>query len=415
MTKKFMHNYDIAVIGGGPAGMMAAGTAAAYGKSVCLLEKNRLLGRKLRITGKGRCNITNNCDTETLMQSIPTNGRFLYSAFHQLSPADVMDFFEGRGLALKTERGSRVFPVSDKAADVAQALADYCREGSVRFLQTEAQRLLLENGRCTGVLCRDGEEIAAQSVILATGGLSYPLTGSTGDGYRFAREAGHTVTPLLPSLVPLVIQEDWCRELQGLALRNVTLTVTDKHTGRQVFEELGELLFTHFGVSGPLVLSASAHLRPMEAGRYLLAVDLKPGLDDKQLDNRLLRDFTQYHNRDFANALGDLLPRTLIPVAVKLSGIPAEKKVNQLSREERRAFAGLIKGLPMTAAGFRPVDEAIITSGGVAVAEVNPKTMESKRCPGLYFAGELLDVDGYTGGFNLQIAFSTGYLAGFYA
>ncbi len=407
-----MSHYDIAVIGGGPAGMMAAGTAAACGKSVCLLEKNQLLGRKLRITGKGRCNITNNCGAETLMRNIPTNGKFLYSAFHQFSPADVMDFFERRGLPLKTERGNRVFPVSDRAADVAEALAAYCREGRVRFLQKEACRLLLENGRCTGVICKGGETLSARSVILATGGLSYPLTGSTGDGYRFAREAGHTVTPLLPSLVPLTVREGWCRELQGLSLKNVTLTVTDRRTGRHLFEELGEMLFTHFGVSGPLVLSASAHLRPMEAGRYLLAVDLKPGLDEKQLDSRLLRDFAQYHNRDFANALGGLLPRTLIPVVVALSEIPPEKKVNQLSREERRTLAGLLKGLPMTVTGFRPVDEAIVTSGGVAVAEINPKTMESKRCPGLYFAGELLDVDGYTGGFNLQIAFSTGYLAG---
>ena len=392
--------------------MMAAGTAAANGKSVCLLEKNQLPGRKLRITGKGRCNITNNCELETLIRNIPTNGRFLYSAFHQLSPADVMDFFESRGVPLKTERGSRVFPVSDRAADVAEALAAYCREGGVRFLQKEAQRLLLDDGRCAGVICRDRAQIAARSVILATGGLSYPLTGSTGDGYRFAREAGHTIAPPLPSLVPLTVKENWCRELQGLALKNVTLTVTDRQSDKRLFEELGEMLFTHFGVSGPLILSASAHLRPMEAERYLLSVDLKPGLDEKQLDNRLLRDFAQYRNRDFANALDLLLPRTLIPVAVKLSGIPPQKKVNQLSREERLTLISLLKGLTMTVTGFRPVEEAIVTSGGVTVSEVNPKTMESKRCPGLYFAGELLDVDGYTGGFNLQIAFSTGYRAG---
>ena len=262
------------------------------------------------------------------------------------------------------------------------------------------------------MICRDRAQIAARSVILATGGLSYPLTGSTGDGYRFAREAGHTIAPPLPSLVPLTVKENWCRELQGLALKNVTLTVTDRQSDKRLFEELGEMLFTHFGVSGPLILSASAHLRPMEAERYLLSVDLKPGLDEKQLDNRLLRDFAQYRNRDFANALDLLLPRTLIPVAVKLSGIPPQKKVNQLSREERLTLISLLKGLTMTVTGFRPVEEAIVTSGGVTVSEVNPKTMESKRCPGLYFAGELLDVDGYTGGFNLQIAFSTGYLAG---
>ncbi len=407
-----MSHYDVIVVGGGPAGMMAAGTAAYYGKSVCLLEKNRLLGRKLRITGKGRCNITNNCDIETLMRHIPTNGKFLYSAFHQFSPADVMAFFERRGLSLKTERGNRVFPTSDQAAEVAEALAAYCREGGVCFRQAEVDKLLLKEGHCVGVSCKDGVTLSAQSVIVATGGLSYPLTGSTGDGYRFARKVGHTVCSPLPSLVPLAVREEWCKELQGLSLKNVTLTVTDQKTGKRLFEELGEMLFTHFGVSGPLVLSASAHLRPMEAERYTLAIDLKPGLDEKQLDNRLLRDFTQYQNRDFANALGGLLPRTLIPIVIMLSGISPEKKVNQLSRQERHGLMALLKGLPLTVTGFRPIEEAIITSGGIATAEINPKTMESKLCPGLYFAGEVLDVDGYTGGFNLQIAFSTGYLAG---
>lgn len=406
------HDWDVIVVGGGAAGLMAAGTAAQNGRRVLLLDKNRLFGRKVRITGKGRCNLTNRCGTDTLMENIPRNGKFLYSAFGRFSPADTMAFFEAHGLELKTERGNRVFPVSDKASDVADVLVRFCREAGVCLCPEEAvYELLLNDGVVTGVSTSRGR-YSAESVIIATGGKSYPLTGSTGDGYRFAKAAGHTIIDPVPSLVPLVIREDWCRELQGLSLKNVTLTVTQVRSGKVVFEELGEMLFTHFGVSGPLVLSASAHMRGMTPGEYRLSIDLKPALEEKQLDARLLRDFEKYRNRDFINALHDLLPQKLIPVLVSLTEIPPDKKVNQLSKEERGRLLGLLKRLPMIAESFRPIEEAIVTSGGVKVSEVNPKTMESKLCPGLYFAGEVLDVDAYTGGFNLQIAFSTGYLAG---
>lgn len=403
--------YDVIVIGGGAAGLMAAGTAAENGRRVLLLEKNNRLGKKLLITGKGRCNVTNNCDLDTLLQNIPTNNKFLYGAFGRFGTADTIRFFESRGLALKTERGNRVFPVSDKAADVVDTLIGFCKESGVTILSAEAKKLLLADGAVKGVACAD-TEYYADSVILATGGRSYPLTGSTGDGYRFAKAVGHTVTPLVPSLVPLVIKESWCKELQGLSLKNVVLSVTETQSGKRIYEEMGEMLFTHFGISGPLVLSCSAHMKKMEREKYQVSVDLKPALNEKQLDNRLLRDFEKYCNRDFSNALHDLLPQKIIPVIVSLSGIPPEKKVNQLSKEDRKALSACLKKLTMTVEGFRPIEEAIITSGGIKVSEVNPKTMESKLCSGLYFAGEILDTDAYTGGFNLQIAFSTGHLAG---
>lgn len=404
--------YDVIVIGGGAAGLMAAGTAAAGGRQVLLLEKKQRLGRKILITGKGRCNLTNNCDQDTLMRHIPENNKFLFSAFRQFSPADTMAFFENLGLPLKTERGSRVFPVSDKAADVAEAMTLFCARSGVIVKQHEVSEIHSEEGRFLGVSCADGTSFSAESGIVATGGLSYPATGSTGDGYRFARLIGHTVIPPSPSLVPLVMREDWCRQLQGLSLRNVVLTVFDTQTGKAVFEELGELLFTHFGLSGPLVLSASAHMRQMSPGRYTVSIDLKPALEEKTLDSRLLRDFETYNNRDLANGLGELLPRMLIPVVIRLAEIPPDKKIHQITKEERLRLLYLLKHLKMTVQKFRPVEEAIITRGGVKVTEIDPKTMESKCCKGLYFAGEVLDVDGYTGGFNLQIAFSTGYLAG---
>lgn len=405
-------SWEVIVVGGGAAGLMAAGTAAENGRRVMLFDKNRLPGRKVRITGKGRCNLTNRCGLETLMENIPGNGKFLYSAFGQFSPADTMDFFKARGLKLKTERGNRVFPASDKAADVADALACFCRGAGVQIHLDETVRgLMLDDGQVCGVITGKGR-YAAESVIVATGGKSYPLTGSTGDGYRFAQAAGHTIVPPVPSLVPLVIRESWCHKLQGLSLKNVILSVTQAESGKPVYEEMGEMLFTHFGVSGPLVLSASAHMKAMTPGKYQLHIDLKPALDEKQLDTRLLRDFEKYHNRDFCNALHDLLPQKLIPVVVSLSEIPPNKKVNQLSREDRKKVIGCLKCLTLTAERFRPIEEAIVTSGGVKVSEINPKTMESKLCHGLYFAGEVLDVDAYTGGFNLQIAFSTGYLAG---
>lgn len=414
---------DLLIVGGGAAGMMAAIQAAALGKKVLLLERNSRLGRKLLITGKGRCNVTNNCDLDTLMANIPRNPRFLYSAFHSFGPADTMEFFESRGLPLKTERGNRVFPVSDRAADVAAVLEKGLRDPNVTVRTGRAAELLLEDGRVLGGRCEDGTEYRAGAVLLATGGKSYPLTGSTGDGYALAEQAGHRIVPLAPSLIPVVTAEKDPREMQGLSLKNVTLTVT--RNGKPVFSELGELLFTHFGVSGPLVLSASAHMAgeapeaqtegayaSMLRGKdYRMAIDWKPGLTPEQLDKRLLRDFGKCQNKDIINSLGELLPRKSIPVMLRRAGIPFETKVNAMTREQRRSLLEALKGFELTPVGFRPIEEAIVTSGGVDVREVNPKTMESKKVSGLYFAGELLDVDGYTGGFNLQIAFSTGYLA----
>ena len=414
---------DLLIVGGGAAGMMAAIQAAALGKKVLLLERNSRLGRKLLITGKGRCNVTNNCDLDTLMANIPRNPRFLYSAFHSFGPADTMEFFESRGLPLKTERGNRVFPVSDRAADVAAVLEKGLRDPNVTVRTGRAAELLLEDGRVLGGRCEDGTEYRAGAVLLATGGKSYPLTGSTGDGYALAEQAGHRIVPLAPSLIPVVTAEKDPREMQGLSLKNVTLTVT--RNGKPVFSELGELLFTHFGVSGPLVLSASAHMAgeapeaqtegayaSMLRGKdYRMAIDWKPGLTPEQLDKRLLRDFGKCQNKDIINSLGELLPRKSIPVMLRRAGIPFETKVNAMTREQRRSLLEALKGFELTPVGFRPIEEAIVTSGGVDVREVNPKTMESKKVSGLYFAGEMLDVDGYTGGFNLQIAFSTGYLA----
>ena len=414
---------DQLIVGGGAAGMMAAIQAAALGKKVLLLERNPRLGRKLLITGKGRCNVTNNCDLDTLMANIPRNPRFLYSAFHSFGPADTMEFFESRGLPLKTERGNRVFPVSDRAADVAAVLEKGLRDPNVTVRTGRAVELLLEDGRVLGGRCEDGTEYRAGAVLLATGGKSYPLTGSTGDGYALAEQAGHRIVPLAPSLIPVVTAEKDPREMQGLSLKNVTLTVT--RNGKPVFSELGELLFTHFGVSGPLVLSASAHMAgeapeaqtegayaSMLRGKdYRMAIDWKPGLTPEQLDKRLLRDFGKCQNKDIINSLGELLPRKSIPVMLRRAGIPFETKVNAMTREQRRSLLEALKGFELTPVGFRPIEEAIVTSGGVDVREVNPKTMESKKVSGLYFAGEVLDVDGYTGGFNLQIAFSTGYLA----
>ena len=414
---------DLLIVGGGAAGMMAAIQAAALGKKVLLLERNSRLGRKLLITGKGRCNVTNNCNLDTLMANIPRNPRFLYSAFHSFGPADTMEFFESRGLPLKTERGNRVFPVSDRAADVAAVLEKGLRDPNIAVKTGRAVELLLEDGRVLGVRCEDGTEYRAGAVLLATGGKSYPLTGSTGDGYALAEQAGHRIVPLAPSLIPVVTAEKDPREMQGLSLKNVTLTVT--RNGKPVFSELGELLFTHFGVSGPLVLSASAHMAgeapeaqtegayaSMLRGKdYRMAIDWKPGLTPEQLDKRLLRDFGKCRNKDIINSLGELLPRKSIPVMLRRAGIPFETKVNAMTREQRRSLLEALKGFELTPVGFRPIEEAIVTSGGVDVREVNPKTMESKKVSGLYFAGEVLDVDGYTGGFNLQIAFSTGYLA----
>ena len=405
---------DVLVVGGGAAGMMAAGAAAERGLSVCLLEKNAVLGKKLRITGKGRCNVTNNCSTRMVVESAPTNGRFLYGAVSRFGPEETMRFFEKLGVPLKTERGNRVFPVSDHAADIAEALIRYVRSSGVRIVHGQAERLLLDGG-VSGAVLKDGMAISASCVAVCCGGASYPATGSTGDGYRLAGQAGHTIVPLRPSLVPLVAgQEDCrdCRDMMGLSLKNISVKVTDTETGSAVYEDFGELLFTHFGLSGPVILSASSHMPNMSPGRYRVAIDLKPALSPEKLDARLVRDFGENRNRDFANSLGALLPRAMIPVAVRRSGIPPETKCNAVTREMRREFGALLKNFEIGIEGFRPLEEAIVTSGGVSVGEVDPKTMESRLVRGLYFAGEVLDVDAYTGGFNLQIAFSTGRLAG---
>lgn len=402
------------IIGGGAAGLMAACAAAEKygGRAVTVIEKNRRPGRKLMITGKGRCNVTNNCDRDTLISNVPANGRFLFSAFSDFGTADTMEFFEKRGVPLKTERGNRVFPVSDKASDIVDALVNTVIKSGVKILTAEAEEILTENFSVTGVRTRDGEILEADSVILATGGMSYPVTGSTGDGYEMAGRLGHTVTPLKASLVPLNVKQGFCSRLSGLSLKNVTLTVYESGRKKPVFSELGEMLFTHFGISGPLVLSASAHMRKMGSAEYVAYIDLKPALDEQKLDSRILRDFEEEKNRNFGNSLDKLLPKSIIPVIISLSGIAPDTKVNQISREQRARLCGVLKALRLDITGFRPIEEAIITGGGISVKEINPSTMESKLVSGLFFAGEIIDADAYTGGFNLQIAFSTGHLAG---
>ena len=390
---------DHLCIGGGPAGVFAALTAAANGKRCMILEHNKQLGRKLRITGKGRCNLTNNCDRDTLLANIPANGKFLYSALSRCTPQDVMAYFEGLGVPLKTERGNRVFPVSDRAEDIVQALQKAVQRAGIPVVHGDAAHLILEQGRCLGVRTADGREFRAGTTLLATGGLSYPKTGSDGTGYRLAEEAGHTIVPPMPSLIPLVTKENWCRDAMGLSLRNVTLRL---YRGEKcVFEDLGEMLFTHFGVSGPLVLSASALMRKGSPEDYRLEIDLKPGLTPEQLDKRIQRDLAESPNRDLGNILHALLPAKLILPVLRLCGIAPDTKANTLTKAQR-----------LHVRAFRPIEEAIITRGGVSVKEVDARTMASKRCEGLYFAGEILDLDGYTGGFNLQIAFSTAYSAG---
>lgn len=391
--------------------MMAAIHAARLGAAVTVFEKNDRCGRKLRITGKGRCNVTNHCTRDVFFANVTGNARFLFSAWDRFGSEDTEAFFEALGVPLKIERGNRVFPASDKATDIVDALVRECREAGVKIVQAAVRELLLEGERVCGVVSAKGEE-RFDGVIVATGGASYPLTGSTGDGYRFAKAAGHSVVPPTPSLVPLVEDGNFCAQVQGLSLRNVRLTVRDTVKNKTVFEDFGEMLFTHYGLTGPLVLSASAHLSDIEAGRYTALIDLKPALDEKTLDARVLSDFKKYQNRDFLNALSDLLPQKLIAPLVRLSGIDARKKVNAITREERHALVSLLKALPVQVRGFRPIAEAIVTKGGVSLAEISPRTMASKKMHGLYFAGEVLDLDAYTGGFNLQIAFSTAVLAG---
>lgn len=403
---------NVIVIGGGAAGLMAATISARNGNRVTVLEKNNRPARKVMITGKGRCNVTNNCDNDTLIANVPQNPRFLYSAFSTFTAKDTMNFFEEVGVPLKTERGNRVFPVSDKAVDIVDALVNTAKKSGVKIINATVKEIIADNSAVSRVVCEDGSVFEADSVILATGGMSYPVTGSTGDGFKIAKDLGHTVTDITPSLVPLECHEGFCSKLSGLSLKNVTLSVFEEGKKKAVFSEQGEMLFTHFGISGPLVLSASAHLRKMGKKAYTALIDLKPALTMEQLDSRILRDFSENLNKDFINSLDKLLPKSIIPVVVRLTGIPENQKVNSISREQRNILCGLLKKFPLRITGFRPIEEAIITSGGIAVKEINPATMESKIISGLFFAGEIIDVDAYTGGFNLQIAFSTGYVAG---
>lgn len=404
------NNFDCIVIGAGAAGMYAAITSASNGYKTAVIEPNEKVGRKLAITGKGRCNVTNNCDADEVMKNIPRNPRFLYSALSMHSPSDVMSFFENEGVPLKTERGNRVFPVSDKAYDIVDALFFRMKREGVTMIRGRALDILVADGFITGVKTDKGE-FYAPKVILATGGKSYPVTGSTGDGYKMAQRLGHTITPLKPSLVPIETEEN-CAEMMGLSLKNSVLTVRDNEKGKIVFKELGEMIFTHFGVSGPLVLSASSRMGDISEEKYTLFIDLKPALTEEQLDSRVQRDFLERKNMQLSNALRKLLPEKIIVPLLNKCGIDPEKQCNSVTREERMVLVKNVKAFSLKPTAYRPISEAIITDGGVSVKEINPKTMESKLIGGLYFAGEIIDVTGFTGGFNLQIAFSTGYAAG---
>lgn len=398
----------IAVVGGGAAGMMAAGHAAELGADVILFERNMQLGRKLGITGKGRCNLTNDCTPDVCIKNMTANGKFLYSALYSFPPEETKTFFEKRGVPLKTERGNRVFPVSDRAADIVSALKSYCIGGGVIIRNERVTALLRRpDGMLSGVRTEKKEYTDFDAVILCTGGVSYPGTGSTGDGYRMAQSLGHTINEPIPSLVGLCSDTPICKAAQGLSLKNIAITVLDNETGKTIYRDFGEMLFAHYGVSGPVILSASAHMRPMKCGKYTVFIDLKPALDESTLDRRLLSDFAKYQNKNFENALCDLLPAKLQMPFPALCGIAPDRKVHSITHEERARLREMLKALPVVIAGFRPIAEAIVTSGGVSVKEVLPQSMRSRLCPNLYFAGEILDVDAYTGGFNLQIAFAT--------
>lgn len=407
-----MNKNKVIVIGGGPAGIMAAGIAAQKGNEVVLLEKNERLGKKLLISGKGRCNITNDTDIEGLIEHTPGNGNFLYSAFYTFSNQDVITFFNELGVETKVERGGRVFPTSDSSKDVMHALQIFLTKNNVKVI-TEApvKKILTEKGKVTGVERVNGSVMEADSVILAVGGMSYPGTGSTGDGYEMAKKLGHTITPLKPSLVPLLTKENWIKDLQGLSLKNISVSFKNNN-GKELYNDFGEMIFTHFGVSGPVILSASRHLLPYDFKDVKLSIDLKPGLSEEKLDERIQRDFDKYSRKQFKNSLDDLLPQKLIPVIIRLTKIDPEKAVHQITKEERKKLVELLKGLETSIVGARPIKEAIVTAGGIKTNEINPSTMESKKVKGLFFAGEIIDIDAYTGGFNLTIAFSTGYLAG---
>ncbi len=404
----------IIVIGGGAAGLMAAGTAAELGAEVVVFEKNKRVGRKLCITGKGRCNITNNCSQNVFIENVNTNPRFMYSAISSFDCSDTMSFFEDLGLSLKTERGNRVFPQSDKATDVVASLERFIKKNGVKAISAiSVKKLIINDNKVSGVVDSTGKEHLCDAVIVATGGCSYPLTGSTGDGYKFARQAGHTVINPEPSLIPLCCDGgdlNDCKEMQGLSLRNAGIKLL--RNNKEIYSDFGELLFTHFGLSGPTILSSSAHIKDVRSKEYVISIDLKPALDFEKLDARLLRDFDKYKNREFSNSLSDLLPASMIPVVIRRSGIKPETRCNSITKEQRHSFIRVLKDLRFGVSNTRPIDEAIITRGGVKTSEIDPATMESKLCSGLYFCGEVIDVDAYTGGFNLQIAFSTGRLAG---
>ena len=397
------------VIGAGPAGMIACGTLAKHIEKVILIEKNKILGKKLRITGKGRCNITNIADIEDFIKNVATNPRFLYSAFYSFTNDDIISLLNSLGVKTKTERGGRVFPESDSAKDVADALKKYALRKNVDLITADVVEILCENSCVTGVKTKD-KTYFADAVILATGGCSYPLTGSDGSGYKLVQKLGHSIIPPKPSLIPLITHEKWVSDLMGLSLKNVELSVYNSKN-KKIFTDFGEMLFTHFGISGPIVLSASSHIKNPEKEKYTVSIDLKPALDTEKLDKRICRDFEEFKNKHLINALDELLPKALIPIIIKLSGIQPHKPVNSITKEERLTLIKNIKSLNLTIKGFRPIDEAIITSGGVSVKEINPSTMESKLINNLYFSGEVIDVDAYTGGYNLQIAYSTAFLA----
>ena len=411
---------NVIVIGGEPAGMMAAITAAEYGNNVTIIEKNSDFGKKLLITGKGRCNITSSLYMSEFIKNTPGNGQFLYSAFQNYTNTDIIDFLKNQGLEVKEERGNRIFPVTDKSIDVLNCFKSKINELKIKKLfNTRVQKILVQNGEVLGVRT-EKEIIQTDKIILATGGKSYPLTGSTGDGYLIAKNIGHKVTEIRPSLVPLVIYEkNECKEMQGLSLRNVGIKIIDESKNKLIYEDFGEMIFTHFGISGPTILSGSAHLvrykeidNLMKEQKIKLQIDLKPALTEEQLDERILRDFKEFKNKQFKHALDKLLPQKMIPIVIEKTKINEEKRVNEITKEERRNLVKVLKKFELTIKDFRPVEEAIITSGGINIKEINPKTMESKLVKGLYFAGEIIDVDSYTGGFNLQIAYSTGYTAG---
>lgn len=403
---------EVIVIGGGAAGLMAAGIAAKNGHNVHLYEKNDRLGKKIYITGKGRCNVTNVGDIDNFMDNIPGNPYFMYSSFYNLDSYKTIEFFNALGVETVVERGGRVFPKSQQAKDIVKALEKFIKKQGVKIhLNSNVSDILVDNNNIKGIILENGKELSANSVIIATGGLSYPGTGSTGDGYRFAKKVGHKVTKLYPSLVPLRCEENWCAEIMGLSLKNIAITIKD-NKNKKIYTDFGEMLFTHFGVSGPVILSASRHLLGKFEEKCELFIDLKPALDEKTLDTRLLRDFEKFKNKNFKNSLDELLPQKLIPIIIRLSTIPESKKINEITKEERKKLVNLVKNLKLTITGTAGYNHAVVTSGGIDIDEINPSTMESKFIRNLYFAGELIDVDAYTGGYNLQIAFSTGYVAG---